>query len=118
MTSARRLRTSPTTTAVQKAQQHARVNGMANDAVWTHANQFLVLADTDCCAPVLSEDQTRPHRKGNARRRQHNSSDRNRDRVQRKTHAEPGIVSAGIKEQSKAESEGKHITQPLPQGFA
>src|SRR5438552_365823 len=42
----------------QKAQQHARVNGMAHDAVWTHANQFLVLADTDCCAPVLSGDQT------------------------------------------------------------
>ena len=55
-----------------------------------------------------------PHRKGNARRRQHNSSNRNRDRVRRETHAEPGIVSAGIKEQSKAESEGKHITQPLP----
>ena len=53
-----------------------------------------------------------PHRKGNARRRQHNSSDR--DRVRRKTPAEPGIVSAGIKEQSNAESEGKHITQPLP----
>src|ERR1700687_5058542 len=98
----------------QQAQQHASVDGMAHGAVWTHANQFVVFADADCCAPVLSEDQTRPHRKSNARRRQQNSSDRNRDRVRRKTHAEPGIVSAGIKEQSEAESEGKHITEPLP----
>src|SRR2546430_13123833 len=53
----------------------SRVNGMAHDAVWTHANQFLVLANTDCCALVLSEDQTRPHRKGNARRSEEHTSE-------------------------------------------
>ena len=102
----------------QQTQQHAGVNGMAHDAVGTHANQFVVFADTDCRAPVLSEDKTRPHRKGNARRRQHHSSDRNRDGVRRKTHAEPGIVRSGIEEQRKVQSEGEYITQPLRQGFA
>jgi hypothetical protein len=67
----------------------------------------VVFADTGYRAPVLPEDRTRPHSKGDARRRQHNPSDSNPDCVRRKTRAQPGIVSAGIKEQNEAESEGK-----------